>query len=381
MAYDTEYGRMDDEELAQLQEAYRKLGQPVPPRLQDELESRIAKNVVDQVCPRESTKVRGSATVANAPAAQPVQQATENRTSKSVSRRQMVYLRVGLFLLVTTILFPPWSFKYPGISYGFLFHPPDRASAINLSVLFAEWVLMALVTSGFFLSQAKRSTATGQERDALDAAGPSSMKGGSYFKVNYPGLAREFIGHVDDRERVTLWQDGQPTPTGLTRDQLLTYGVQFEAATEDAITRLYGPKNSKTFRLGKLWRRELLVPIIAGAAICALGGLGYYFDRRMVRELPPNENSKLAGGASIGNYGQFMWEAYNGSDFVLTEVRISISVFDEKGNAIVSNRVYRVPAYDFYPQQTKELSTGLGFSLGQDQKWSWFIVEAKGRPE
>jgi hypothetical protein len=104
-------------------------------------------------------------------------------------------------------------------------------------------------------------------------------------------------------------------------------------------------------------------------------------SRRIPRDLPTTELSKLAGVASITSYGKFEWSAYNGSDFVLTEVRVSISVFDEKGNALISNRVYRVPAYDFYPQQTKELSADVGFSLTPDQKWGWSVVEAKGRPE
>ena len=103
--------------------------------------------------------------------------------------------------------------------------------------------------------------------------------------------------------------------------------------------------------------------------------------RRVARNLPTTEDSKLAGGANITNYGQFVWNAYNGFDFVVTEVRVSISVFDEKGNAIISNGVYRVPAYDFYPQRTKELSADVGFTLGPDEKWGWAIVEAKGRPE
>jgi hypothetical protein len=214
----------------------------------------------------------------------------------------------------------------------------------------------------------------------MAGAGLSSMKGGSYFKVNYPGLAREFIGHVDDRERVTLWEDGQPAPTGLTRDQLQTYGVEFKPATEDAITRHYGPKNPKTYRAGKLWQRKFVIPIVAALAVLTIG-TAYYGSRRIARGLPTIENSKLAGLASITNYGRFVWNAYNGSDFVLTEVRVSISVFDEKGNALISNRVYRVSAYDFYPQQTKELSTDVGFTLGQGQTWGFNVVGAKGRPE
>jgi hypothetical protein len=65
----------------------------------------------------------------------------------------------------------------------------------------------------------------------------------------------------------------------------------------------------------------------------------------------------------------------------LTEVRVSMSVFDDKGNALISNRVYRVPASDFYPQQTKQLSTDVGFTLGEGQRWEFAVVGAKGRPK
>lgn len=216
------------------------------------------------------------------------------------------------------------------------------------------------------------------------AAGPSSMKSGSFYKLELPGGPADIIAHVDGNRRVTIWDNKRSMRTGvdanLTREEMEASGFEFKAATEDAITRHYGPKNPKTFRLGKLLQRKIVIPIVVALAIPTIG-LGYYGVRRIVRNLPTAENSKLAGGASITNYGRFVWNAYNGSDFVLTEVRVSISVFDEKGNAVISNRVYRVPAYDFYPQQTKELSTDVGFILEQDQRWQFYVVGAKGRPE
>jgi hypothetical protein len=157
-------------------------------------------------------------------------------------------------------------------------------------------------------------------------------------------------------------------------------GAKFGTATEDAINRHTGPENPKTYGAGKLLQRKFVIPIVVALATVTIG-LGYYGSRRITRDLPTTEISKLAGLASISNYRQFVWSAYNGSEFVLTEVRISISVFDEKGNAVISNRVYRVPAYEFYPQQTKELSADVGFTLAPDQKWGWSVVGAKGRPE
>jgi hypothetical protein len=133
-------------------------------------------------------------------------------------------------------------------------------------------------------------------------------------------------------------------------------------------------------RSGKLLQRKIIIPIVVVLAVIS-SGLAYYGSRRILRNLPLTENSKLVGSAYITNYGGFVWNAYNGSTFVLTEVTVSISVLDEKGNAVISNRVYRVPASDFYPQQTKELNTNLGFTLGQGATWQWYVVGAKGRPE
>jgi hypothetical protein len=225
---------------------------------------------------------------------------------------------------------PPWCSRYRS-SFGFLFHPPFGGATVNLTRLFVEWVLIALGTSGFFFSQSK----------------PDSSKPDPTIKADSSRLLAEAqrLG-VEVPSAGDLEQDEHPQRDNTT----------------------------------KQWKRKFLIPFIVVFAICAVG-LAYYGARRIGRDLPTTENSKLAGGASITNYGRFVWNAYNGSDFVLTEVRVSISVFDEKGNAIISNRVYRVPAFDFYPQQTKELSTDVGFTLGEGQRWEWSTVGARGRPE
>jgi hypothetical protein len=209
------------------------------------------------------------------------------------------------------------------------------------------------------------------------------MKGGSFHRLEFPGAPPDIIVHVDDGGNLTLWDKGQPVPLKVTRDDMEAAGTKFKTATEDAISRhtgLHRLENPKTYRGGKLWQRKFVIPIVVALATLTIS-LGYYGSKRIARDLPPTDVSKLAGGAYITNYGRFVWNAYNGTDFVLSEVRLSISVFDEKGNAIVSNRVYRVPAYDFYPQQTKELSTDVGFTLGEGQRWEFMIVGAKGRPE
>ena len=322
----------------------------------------------------------------------------------AMNRKGRACLWLGFLLLVVATLFPPWSYSYSyrsasglprlptlagsrpptfsGFSYGFLLYPPSANATVNVSRLFVEYVFIALVTSGLLLSQVKRRALTTSENAPLAAAGPSSMKGGSYFKVNYPGLAREFIGHVDDRERVTLWEGGRSAPTGLTRDQLETYGVEFKTAAEDAITRHTDLENPKTYGIGKLWQRKFVIPVVIVLAIITIG-FGYLWSRRIVRDLPPTEVSKLViEKGYINGYGSMELDIYNGSKFVLTEVRVSISLLDEKGNAVFSNRLYRLPAFDFYPQQSKKLSTDVGFTLEQGQRWEWQTpVGAKGRPE
>lgn len=303
MASRQEYERMDDEELTQLQEAYRKLGQPPPPGLQDELELRPLLKSLEELDDSPSQETAGDSCPAT-PSDNPVlnQKEPDHLSASSMNRRQWACILFGFSLVVLSLLFVPtrWRGPYNPVSYSFLF---TGRGSIDFGRLFVEWVLVAFATSGLFLSQ---------------------------------------------RDSRTLAQNQQ---------------------------RLENPR--RDWRVG---RRKFAIPLIVAFAVCALG-LAYYGSRRIPRDLPSTEISQLAGGASITSYGRFMWDAYNGSDFVLSEVRVSISVFDEKGTAVISNRVYRVPAYEFYPQQTKELSADVGFTLAPDQKWGWSVVGAKGRPE
>ena len=128
------------------------------------------------------------------------------------------------------------------------------------------------------------------------------------------------------------------------------------------------------------WKQWFLASLTLVLVIC-VAGLGYYASRRIIRDLPPPELARLTGQAYMTNYGALEMDTYNGSGFVLTEVRVSISVWDDKKSAVISNRVYRLPAYGFYPQQSRRLSADLGFILAQDQMWQFSIVGAKGRPE
>lgn len=367
-----DYQNMDDEELGQLQQAYESLRVPLPPGLQSELEIRAAVEWFEEH--PEATEAIDSASldlkagedgpetaeqellpykIESPPPSKP--QLGLNATAKeerarmgtlrnslqrgwdrlvsqgSLNREQRACVVAVFFLLVLSLLFPPTKIHRAGVrglygpsdsvSYEFLF---TMSGTVEFTRLFVEWLLTVLVTGGLFV--------------ALRKSGESQSK------------LPTWITPKDD-----------PLAALSGRDQ-----ERFEKARPD--------------QGGRAWERKLVISLVVAVAICALG-LAYYGSRRIARDLPSTEVSKLAGGASITNYGKFEWNAYNGSDFVLTEVRVSISVLDERGNAVISNRVYRIPAYDFYPQQTKELSADVGFTLGQDQKWGWAIVGAKGRPE
>ena len=91
-----------------------------------------------------------------------------------MNRKQRLCLLVGFLLLIAATLFPPWryssgigGFRYSGSAYGFLFRPPFGDATVNLSRLFVEWVLIAFVTFGLFLSQNNSRTLAPREDDPL----------------------------------------------------------------------------------------------------------------------------------------------------------------------------------------------------------------------
>jgi hypothetical protein len=253
MASPQEYERMDEEELAQLQEAYRKLGQPLPPGLEDELELRPLLKSLEEPHDSPSQETAGAScpvTISDNPVSN--QKEPDHLSACSINRRQWACILFGSLLLVLSLLFVPtrWRGPYNPVSYSFLF---TGRGSIDFGRLLVEWILAALVVSGLFFSQSKPRTSTPPSEDEPPAAN----------------------------------------------------------------------------RSGTLRQRKFVIPIVVALAILTIV-IAYYGSRRIARNLPTTEYSKLAGGASITNYRKFEWNAYNGSDFVLTEVRVSISVFDEK---------------------------------------------------
>jgi hypothetical protein len=78
-------------------------------------------------------------------------------------------------------------------------------------------------------------------------------------------------------------------------------------------------------------------------------------------------------------------QVYNGSKYKISEMSVSISAFDDKHNALITNRIYRLtPAYplsDLSPQSSGEFSATTGLNFRSPQTWEYSVVGAKGRTE
>jgi hypothetical protein len=117
-------------------------------------------------------------------------------------------------------------------------------------------------------------------------------------------------------------------------------------------------------------------------SLCA-PAVAYFAAKKFVTSLPSSEVAKVTGTARLTNYGSMELYAYNGSTYIVTDIRVSISVFDLKGNTVIPNRVYRLfPRYDHLtPMASDRFSADVGFTLDEGQYWEFTIVGARGRPE
>jgi hypothetical protein len=129
--------------------------------------------------------------------------------------------------------------------------------------------------------------------------------------------------------------------------------------------------------------RTLMIPV-AVACILSLAGFGYYKSFRAARDLRSDDLNKVTGMASLTNYGSMELDAYNGSEFVLTEISVSISVLNVQGQVLISNRMYRLYPHlsdGLNPQSTGRFTAPVGFVLEEGQTWHFTIASARGRPE
>lgn len=320
------------------------------------------------------------------------------RLEISMNRNQKICLTIGFLLLIVAALFPPWRVGYssggsglpelpklPGLggsrsyssSFGFLFKPPPGPASIELSRLIVEWTLISLLASGLFLW-------------FKDRAAVSPQMACGFFTLKHPSVGPTVVC-VDDQGNVDAWVDGQSTRVG-TWKALEANGAKLSAAADEEIAKHVGQQYKQDARAAVLtrmtwtrrekWRLLVSVGILFG--ICVLGLSYSLATKNIARELPPSEVVHVSGLARITDYGAMELNAYNGSDRVLTEITVSVSVFDASGNTVISGRAYRLfPAYglELNPQSSGKFSADLGFTLDQGQIWRFTIIGAKGRRE
>ena len=105
-------------------------------------------------------------------------------------------------------------------------------------------------------------------------------------------------------------------------------------------------------------------------------------DETTSEDLPADRVAKLTGQASMTSYGWIEFEAYNGSDFKVSEITLLVTVFDAQKNQILS-RPYRLTPeyYDLTPQSNEKFHASSGFNLARGQTWQFSVLSAKGKRE
>ena len=77
-----------------------------------------------------------------------------------MNRKQLIGLWVGIVVIVVMGLFPPWT-AYKGndgecymLHKFILFQPAEKniPARIDIAHLFAQWIMVAVVTSGFIIT-------------------------------------------------------------------------------------------------------------------------------------------------------------------------------------------------------------------------------------
>jgi hypothetical protein len=98
-------------------------------------------------------------------------------------------------------------------------------------------------------------------------------------------------------------------------------------------------------------------------------------------DLPPSALDKLSGRASITSYGWINCDIYNGSNWILSEVTVVVTVKKLNGAEILSRKylLTRESYESGEPLKSSKFHTGLGFELKKGETFSWGILSAKGR--
>jgi hypothetical protein len=103
-----------------------------------------------------------------------------------------------------------------------------------------------------------------------------------------------------------------------------------------------------------------------------------------VLALPSEQASKIDGQASITSYGWLEVNAYNGSNWRVSEITALVTVFDARGSQMLSRQYRLTPqysgSYGLDPLSSEKFLASLGFRLDQGQTWTFRITDAKGTP-
>ena len=73
-----------------------------------------------------------------------------------MNRTHLIILWIGIILIVLMGLFPPWTLILEGsvgtLGYAFILSRPRKICNINTSLLFAQWIMVAVVTGGLIIT-------------------------------------------------------------------------------------------------------------------------------------------------------------------------------------------------------------------------------------
>jgi hypothetical protein len=101
-------------------------------------------------------------------------------------------------------------------------------------------------------------------------------------------------------------------------------------------------------------------------------------------DVPPSELAKLSTTAR-DNYGLLEVETYNGSGYRISEILVTISVYDAKHTPIIDRRVYRLtpsyPSSALDPLSSGKFSATVGFDIEPAETWEFWLTSAKGTQE
>jgi hypothetical protein len=95
--------------------------------------------------------------------------------------------------------------------------------------------------------------------------------------------------------------------------------------------------------------------------------------------MPPSGLKYIVSRCGIKE-GYLDCDVYNGSNWGLTEIALTVTVRDKNGKEVLtrSYKMHPVDGLPFDPDRSSEGLVPLGFSIELGQTWSWTLSGAKG---